>query len=276
MSPAHAGDKYYTWVDAEGRIHNSPVESPDAPHSDKNADESADKKAVTSPGASTPAATDEFLTEEQLEEKLRRYDEDNPAFYLWVDPQGGVHTQTYDADEEQEAAASDVSGDTGAIIGWDTMLAPPFRVPAEVAQSPCCEAFKSEFEKARKPLRSVQLFDPVRYRSFVTEQGNRPAWYVDIGRAAKDSSGQRFLVLRVRGASVKSSLLVLNDSFKPLYFEKTLYATEHPETWHGVAYQEMKILIEDADVSAFILYPDLKPAEELSLEVRWADGVPPF
>jgi len=260
-SSAFAGDGYYTWVDAQGRIHNTPVE--------QKATEDADvgDEAVPDGGEA------EYLTEDELQRKLEKYDEDNPSFFIYVDPQGNVRSQTYDGDAEQAAVESAVS-DEQAIIGWDTILAPPFRVAEAVTAASFCESFKGEFESAIKPLISIQLFDPVRYRSFLTGEGKRPAWYFNVG--AGQSGKQRFLVLRLRGAEVKATLIGLNAEYKPLYFERDAFSVQHPETWHGVAYQEFKILIEDSEVSSFIFYPHLKPAEDLSLEIRWNNDAPPF
>ena len=36
------------------------------------------------------------------------------------------------------------------------------------------------------------------------------------------------------------------------------------------------MLVEDKGVESFILYLDMKPAEDMSLEIRWADGYAPF
>ena len=74
-SSAFAADgEYYTWVDAQGRIHNTPVE-------DKSStSESAIKQ--DEPPSTPPGDTTEYITEEQLQRNLDQYDEDNPAFYV--------------------------------------------------------------------------------------------------------------------------------------------------------------------------------------------------
>jgi len=254
-----AGDGYYTWVDAQGRIHNDPI-SPDKSPEEK----------VSLPGDDT-----EYLTEKGVEERLKQYDEENPAFYVWTDAEGRVQTQTYDAEAEQSAAASAVADDE-AVIGWDPILAPPFRVSPAVTAGLCCEMFAGEFQEITEQFKSLQLFDPVRYRSFPTKTGKHSAWYVDIGAMPDDWRGRRFLVLRLRGAPVKASFIALNDALKPLYSEQDIALELHPETWRSIAYQEARVLIEDRDVSAFILYLDIKPAEDMSLEIRWADGYDPF
>lgn len=260
-SLAFAADgEYYTWVDAQGVIHNTLIEDIDA-----------------KPEVSPPNDDTKYRTEEQLNRDLKQYDKDNPAFYVWVDSDGVMHTEKFDSDVEQAAAAEEkISEDNEAIVGWSPILAPPFRVRKDVTEGACCEIFSDQFEFALKPYKSKQLFDPTRYRSFITGLGNRPAWYFTIGSPAKNSSGQRFLVLRVRGADISGTLIALNADFKPLHLEANLLFDRYPETWHSVAYLEAKVLIEDPDVSSFILYPDLKPAEDLSLEIRWADGTSPL
>ena len=261
--PASAGDGYYTWVDAQGRIHNTPV-----------SDKSSAKEDVASPADSKSVESEEFLTEEQLEEKIRKYNEENPSFYIWVDAQGVTRSQAYDAEAEQ-AAVDEMAEDSGAILGWDTILAVPFRVPGEVTQGACCVGFKTQFQPALKPFRSVQLFDPTRYRSFETGEGKRPAWYLEIGKVSDDNR-PRFVVLRLRGAKVSTNLVAVSSEYRPLYVEYDMPSTFVPESWHGQAYQEYKILIEDAEVTGLIVFPELKPAEDMSLEIRWASGEPPF
>ncbi|MEK9713466.1 MAG: DUF4124 domain-containing protein [Thalassolituus sp.] len=258
-SAAMAGDGYYTWVDAQGRIHNDPI-APSAKSEEK---------------ISPPGDDNEYFTEEEVQRRLEKYDEDNPAFYIWTDSEGRVQTQTYDAEAEQESATS-VVVDDDAVIGWDPLLAPPFRVAPAVTSGLCCEMFSGEFQLLTEQFKSLQLFDPVRYRSFPTKTGKHSAWYVDIGAMPSDWRGRRFLVLRLRGAPAKASLIVLNNARKPIYSEENIALESYPETWRSVPYQEARILIEDRDVSSFILYLDIKPAEDMSLEIRWADGYDPF
>ncbi|MEC8523946.1 MAG: hypothetical protein VXZ24_06880 [Pseudomonadota bacterium] len=258
-----ADGSYYTWVDAQGRIHNVPM----------NPNENSEKEP---PAESPPGDDNVYLSEQEVEERIRQYDEDNPAFYVTVEADGRVRTEVYDAEAEQNAAAEEVSDDGAVVIGWDPMLAPPFRVDPEVTAGACCESFSDQFVDVLVPFKSVQLFDPVRYRAFPTGRGNRSAWYFNVGPAAETTTGQRFLMLRLRGAPVKGRLIALNAAGKPLYHEVEMPFDTTPESWHSMAYHEYKILIEDSAVERFIFYLDLKPAEELSLEVRWADGYVPF
>lgn len=263
-SSAFAADgEYYTWVDAQGRIHNTPVE-------DKSvADQDSEPQ-------SPPGDTAEYITEQELQRNLEQYDKDNPAFYIWVDANGVMHTEKFDSAAESEAIEQEVVNDSDAVVGWSPILAPPFRVSESVTTGACCESFADQFELVLEPFDSVQLFDPTRYRSFITGMGNRPAWFFSIGKQSEKSSGQRFLILRVRGANISGTLIALNSDYKPLHLEPDLILDSHTETWHSVAYQESKVLIEDSEVAAFIFYPDLKPAEDLSLEIRWADGTSPI
>lgn len=258
-----ADGSYYTWVDAQGRIFNVPLEP------EENSKKSEE---VQSP----PGDDSVYLSEEEVEDRIRQYDEDNPAFYVTVEADGRIRTEVYDAEAEQSAAKTVVSGDTGAVIGWDPILAPPFRVNAKVTAGLCCDSFIDQFVDVLRPFKSVQLFDPIRYRAFETDNGSRSAWYFRIGDTPKQTTGQRFLVLRLRGAPVAGHLIALNDAAKPLYHEMNMSFDTTPESWHSMAYHEYKILIEDNDVHQFIFYLDMKPAEELSLEVRWADGYVPF
>lgn len=191
-----------------------------------------------------------------------------------MDAEGRMQTQTIDPEAEQEAAAS-ISSDASAAI-TDHILAPPFRLPEEATRAACCEAYADQFIDLRRQFKSLELFDPVRFRPFFTRNGNRQAWYFRIGAQSRDVFSQRFLGIRFRGSDLTPNIIALNAELKPLYQITGLSLHYVPETWRSVDYLETQILIEDPDVAAFILYPELMPSDEISVEIRWANGEPPF
>ena len=264
LLPASAGaedEKYYTWIDADGRVHNTPVS--------QTPDKSKNKSIADSP----PGDDDTYLTEEQVDQKIEDYDRDNPAFYIWMDGEGRVQTQTFDPEAEENAA---VSGNDSGVAVSDHILAPPFRLPEEVTAAACCEAYADQFEPIEREFKSLEMFSPGRYRPFYTRQGNRLAWYFRTGAVSYEGFSQRFLAIRIRGADIRPTLIALNASYEPLYQVPELTMHYIPETWRSVEYLETLILIEDPDVAAFILYPDMTPSDELSVEIRWANGESPF
>ena len=263
-------EKYYTWTDAEGRIHNTPIQQDNPDTSVPETDEPSMKPVPVSP----PGDSNVYLTEEQVDQKIEDYDAENPPFYIWMDGEGRIQSQTYDQEAEQEATAAAKQSRTA--ISADHILAPPFRLPVKVTQSACCEAYADQFGKPLTAYRSLELFNPVRFRPFYTREGNRQAWYFRIGAVSVDAFSQRMLGLRFRGSEVSATLIALNKAGKPLYQEGPLTLHYVPETWRSVDYLETLIMIEDPEVDSFILYPDQVTSDELSVEIRWADGESPF
>lgn len=185
-----------------------------------------------------------------------------------------MQSQTFDLESEQEAAAAIKQNRTN--ISADHILAPPFRLPLKATQAACCGAYSDQFGEPLTAFRSLELFNPVRFRPFYTREGNRQAWYFRIGAAPDDAFSQRLLGLRFRGSDVSATLIALNKDKKPLYQTGPLVLHYVPETWRSVDFLETLILIEDPEVDSFILYPDQTTSDDLSVEIRWADGEPPF
>lgn len=229
---------------------------------------------MSSAPLSPPGDSEVYLTEEQVDQKIKDYDEENPPFFIWMDGEGRIQSQTFDQEAEQEAAAA--VKQSRADISADHILAPPFRLPLKATQSACCGAYADQFGKPLTAFRSLELFNPVRFRPFYTREGNRQAWYFRIGAGSDQEFSQRLLGLRFRGGDVSATLIALNKDKKPLYQTGPLALHYVPETWRSVDFLETLILIEDPDVDSFILYPDQTTSDDLSVEIRWADGEPPF
>ncbi|CCU72050.1 hypothetical protein TOL_1626 [Thalassolituus oleivorans MIL-1] len=268
-SSAYAEDEYYTWIDAEGRIHNSVVPK------DTSADKSSAKKDMPAPVVGgdipkLPGDDTQYLSEDELKIQQKQDLEDKPPFYIWIDEAGIVHTEMRpEGLEDEEEAAQSVTE------SHDHIFAPPFRLDEKVQDGACCNMYEQAFIDALTPFKSRMYPDPDLLMPFALKQGDRPAWYVRIGKAGKKTSGQRFVVLRVRGEPVEASIIALNSDLKPLYFDNKLGLHEYPENWHSVAYQETRILLEDADVAAMIIYLEGATTKTMSLEVKWADGTSP-
>ncbi len=262
----YAEDEYYTWVDAEGRVHNSVV--PKNSSTEKSGVKKNIPPVIGGDIPKLPGDDTQYLSEDEFKAQQKQDLEDKPPFYIWVDEAGIVHTEMHPEGLEEEVVQNFTES-------HDHIFAPPFRLSEMVQNGACCDMYEQAFIDALTPFRSRMYPDPDLLMPFALKQGDRPAWYVRIGGAGKKTSGQRFLVLRVRGEPIEASIIALNGELKPLYFDNKLSLHQYPENWHSVAYQETRILLEDAEIAAIIIYLNSAITKTMSLEVKWADGTSP-
>lgn len=273
--------EYYTWVDEQGRVHNVPLPSNTASKLNKKPAKTASQPESSKPNdSSLTQSTDaeQYLTEEEVNQKLEEYDKDNPSFYIWVDEKGRVQTQTTDQEAEQAAQAEAKQSERGVIVGHH-FLARPFRVDQKIKDAACCEEYASQVVEVPRPYKSKEFFHLQRNWPFYTQSGNKHAWYFRVGDARSteaDDQRSRFVVLNVRGAQAKYSLIALDKAMQPLYFIPEVLFDSHSETWKSVAYQQTLMAVEDPEVANFILYLNFTPAETMSLEVVWAHAEYPL
>ena len=267
-----SSQKYYVWVDADGRVHNTPINkepSPDILTEAKDTDPLEQTSAEPS-----LLESEKYLTEEQIQQKLKDYDEENPAFYIWMDENGQVHTQNIDQDAEKEA--QEVLGkDSQAVIAHH-ILAPPFRVSEEITNALCCEEYSDQIVEIKKQHKAKELFDPKRNWPFYTRSGNKKAWYFGIGNIPNAQKQQRFMELSIHGERVEAFLIAMDAGMQPLYLLTQVEFDYYPETWKSVQYQQTMVAIEDDQVANFVLYLNMTPQTDISLEVKWANGEYPL
>lgn len=257
---ASAEQEYFTWVDAQGRIHNTPVERKEEP---AKVEVKKNQESVSS--VSSPESRSEvYLTEDQLEEKLQRERQDNPPFYTYVDPQGVVRNQTIvDSQIEVEDVVSEII--------YDHILAPPFRVSQRMSQG-CCSRYQSYFKDVIPAEKAVEFSGFLNTIPISTRFGAKQAWYFRLDNPA-DS---RVLNLKLRPADDvlinPVSVILADKQFKALYFIKDLSLLNKPSSWKGTAYSESTIKIDDVNVASVIVYfPKVAP-QGASLEVKWWHG----
>jgi len=242
-----ADNSYFTWIDAEGRIHNTPkATSSDAVGQDK-----------------TRPQTDEegsYLDESQLQQKLRQDQEDHRPFYIWVDDLGLVHSQEIPAvdtqHEDKEEKLERVS---------DHTFIPPLRVGESIRNSACCSAYRSFFSQMVTGNKPVNFSNPERSVPFSTSRGERPAWYFTLGNDGVEGD----LYIRLRQNQDDAALIALDEAYQPLYYLPRLNFQQHPETWRQDAFRETVIHIKDYDVVRFILYFPRSVPSGVTAEVEW-------
>ncbi|WP_430462465.1 hypothetical protein ACQUQU_06670 [Thalassolituus sp. LLYu03] len=245
------------WMDAEGRIHNSP-KPPSVTANEKPAGQNAEGQPAAS--ELVPELEGEAFPDEQdVQEALEQDKVNRPPFYTWVDEAGIVRNQFIPTVSEAEEQIS-------SVRAFDLILVPPLRVSDEVRESGCCAVYSGFFVKADEELKSFALKGWKNMPPFKTMRGDKPAWYWAL---KSDNKGARSLQLRLRGVSESVSLIGLDGQFKPLYFEPVLPMQSISESWSATAYHEALINIDDPDFAGFILYFPQGASEQASVEVQW-------
>lgn len=251
---ARAEQEYFTWVDEQGRIHNTA----------KPPSENAEK-----PLPEVQSQEDDFLTEEELQEKLTKEKADNPPFFTWIDAQGRLQSQEIpQVDIEVEELTQ--------LQAADHSLLPPLRVATEIRDAGCCAQYSHLFKEMISEYDSVVFSQPQMSVPFKTRSGGKPAWYFRL--TGDNGVARRTLKLYLRGTdkpeegAAPAALIALNKQLQPLYFIPQLITQRYLSTWRSEAYRESLISILDAEVSAFIIYfPESVPSSA-SLQVEWVHG----
>ncbi|WP_419810767.1 DUF4124 domain-containing protein [Bacterioplanoides sp.] len=272
-SSAYAEQEYFTWVDAQGRIHNTPVE---------RSDKSAQKTPPVSTSASASSGevqadqnpvTDNFLTEEEFEKKTEQYESDNPPFYTFVDETGRLRSQPIiDSDIVVE--------DTFTPQTFDHILAPPFRV-SKAMGAQCCQRYRNYFKEKVPPAKVVNFDGFLNVIPLVTRTGANKAWYVALDRSVNATTLFIDLGLTFRGTNTRSTntavsdpiaFIAVNRQFQALHFVPNLIRTGHEESWAGASFERSELRIEDPQVAGFVVYFPQPPADSVSMDVEWHYG----
>lgn len=162
---AHSEEGYFTWIDAQGRVHSSPVSSHknDTPPQS----EEAAKEHESTSDAQPPNDIADFESEASWQQK--QADEASPTFFVWTDAQGVTRTEPI-VQKSGEPAPSAVHQVTS-----DATFIPPLRVKPSTS---CCAAWQSlSFEelddgdeRVNRELSSAPIirFDGHTYRAWPT------------------------------------------------------------------------------------------------------------
>lgn len=162
---AHGEEGYFTWVDAQGRVHNSPVSSHnnDAP---PQAEDSAKEHEAAS-DAQPPNDIADFESEASWQQK--QADAASPKFFVWTDAQGITRTEPI-----VQKSSESTSGVVHQVTS-DATFIPPLRVKPSAS---CCAAWRSlSFEglddgdeRVNRELSSAPMirFDGRTYRAWPT------------------------------------------------------------------------------------------------------------
>ena len=255
LHPATAEPEYFTWVDAQGRIHNTPKPA--------SGNESGGGQKSPAVSAKTTGEFSEFLPEEDFDAEQKRQREEAPPFFTWIDAEGRLRNEIVPAGDSAAVVAQEISPS-------DHTLLPPLRVPASVREAGCCGIYRPYFREHLIPYKSVLFSRPELSLPLATRSGDRPAWYWTVPAVLSSASAEGSLLqLRLRGSDAPMALIALDEQFLPLHFIPSLVVQHTEATWKSVAFQESLIRVPDRDVRAFILYFPEGTHSDANLQVEW-------
>ncbi len=255
VNSAQAEPEYFTWIDAEGRIHNT-LKSESESKNPKKTPQATGQK-------SSSVAEDTYLTEDEFAAVQERVRREQPPFYTWIDAEGRLRYETIpQPSEEAQAAAAD------DVLVSDHTLLPGWRVSDAVRNSGCCGLYQAYFQEELKPFKPV-LFSRVDLSAPLrTQTGERPAWYFRLPEISPDAEDP-VLRLRLRDTDAPLALIALDAQLQPLHFIPQVERQLTEATWKAVAFYESLISIADKDVQAFILYFPAGAPARANLEVEY-------
>lgn len=254
VNSAQAEPEYFTWIDAEGRIHNT-LKS-----------EAESKKPAQAPRQqkSSSADDDTYLTEDEFAAEQERLQREQPPFYTWIDAEGRLRYETIPQPSEKAQAAAE---DADVQVSDHTLL-PDWRVAEAVRNSGCCQLYQAYFQERLQAFKPVLFSRSDLSAPLLTRNGERPAWYFRLAEQRRGDVDP-VLRLRLRDTDAPLALIALDARLKPLHFIPQMERQFTEATWKAVAFYESLISIADPDVHAFILYfPDGAPARA-NLEVEY-------
>jgi len=225
--PSLAEQKYYTWVDAQGNVHNTLIQSkPEETKSPKKEFDSAD-----------------YPSEEEYQQDLKDKPAGEKPFYTWTDAQGIIRSE----------AKPDVIIEFSATeVVYDAVFAPPFRLPDYVMQGLCCENYKQAF--TTKIAKDGSASYKVNGTEFLFKTNNTE---VAASYFSVDDFGKREILL-IKAFEIKENthfeIIALSDQYKPLYLESSVEGVFVKQTWKDLAYKKVMLEVADPEIKYLIIF----------------------
>ncbi len=243
-STSSAEQSYYTWVDAQGVIHNTAVatkpskqESTTETNAEGIIEEESEDKTKEKPVAISGT---EYKTEEELQQEIKS-GTDKP-FYTWTDADGTI----------RNSAKPDLLVEFSSTeIVYDAVFAPPFRLPEEVTNGTCCIDYKDAFKQklAVDGIASQKInSESIPYR---TQQGFTPAGYFVMASTERDIV---FIKSYKLSKNASFEVVALNSQFQPLYLASKLSGLFAEQTWKDLAYTKIMIELADPEIEYLIVF----------------------
>lgn len=245
--------EFFTWVDAQGRIHNSPVnhkkDSQNTPKQSLNKSEPDNKKEIPN---------DEYLTEEEFDSKQQQKRQESPAFFTWVDTNGQVHNQWIPAYSEKPKSGKDDLSEQY----FDEVFVKPLRLK-NTTNADCCTQYGSYFSSQLKPSLSYHFIKLKAKPAFAFANESAPAFYFNLGPS--DGHLRKLDIIQLY-SSLKPSVIALDRDLKPLYQSHSLKGVTQEKSWYQTKQIHFALQLDDADIQYLIWYYPNFIKDEKSLD----------
>lgn len=267
--PTLAEPSYYTWVDAQGVIHNTAVaEKPERNNrqasSSLKAGSSAPKSGTaeisesgdSNPNSVLPKSLQDFKTEEELQQQIKS--STDKSFYTWTDADGTIRNNTK-PDIIVEFRAPE--------IVYDAVFALPFRLPKQVTEGACCKSYEHAFKQVLEPDSAVSQKINNESVLYQTQQGSIPAGYFIVEGIEKEIV---FIKSYKLTNKANFEVVALNSQFQPLYLASKLTGLFIEQTWKDFAYTKIMLELSDPEIKYLIIFvnnDDINRARGYSLSL---------
>lgn len=231
QEPVKQEPRYYTWVDAQGIMHNTLI--------------TPQKTSQKTPQPTTKAVfdQDEFPSEEAYQQNQKDQLEAQKPFFTWTDAQGIIRSEV----------KPDVIVDFVAEeIVYDAVFAPPFRLPSYVMEGKCCENYADAFSAVAEFNGSASYLVDETLFPFQTQSGNVAAAYFVL----PELSAKEIILLKAYKLPEQSSfeVIALDKAFQPLYLGSELDGLFVEQTWKDLAYKQLMLEISDTEVAYLVVF----------------------
>lgn len=249
---SQAEPSYYTWVDANGIVHNTVVTTEEDSSALESVAEKNNPLETTSSlevdNSNIPEEYKDYKTEAELQQQIDSSD-DKP-FYTWVDGTGRIRNDPK-PDMLVEFSATEII--------YDAVFAPPFRLPEQITEGVCCIDYQDAFTQtlsfdstASQKISS----DSVLYK---TRKGFVPAGFFITNFSAKVGEGgveNSIVFIKSFKLSKEASfeVVALNSQFQPIYLASDLSGLFVEQTWKDLAYTKVMIELSDPEIEYLIIF----------------------
>jgi hypothetical protein len=225
--------RYYTWVDAQGVMHNTLITP------DKNSTEDS----LTKSKSKSNFDAGEFPSEKEYQKSIAGRTEEKKPFFTWTDAEGVVRSEI-----KPEVLIEFVAEE----VVYDAVFAPPFRLPSHVKEGQCCARYAKAFTATAEfnGSASYQVDDTL--FSFLTQSGSVSAGYFVL----PDLADKEIIVLKGYKLPSDSSfeVIALDSAYQPLYLSSKLRGIFVEQTWKDLAYKKIMLEISDAEIKYLVVF----------------------
>lgn len=246
--------EFFTWVDAQGRIHNSPV----------NKQEPSNEAKPKQP-QNTSLDSKPYLTEEEFKQQQRQDKRESPAFFTWIDENGHVHNEFVESTDIPVITPKSTDENY-----FDDTYVKTLRLEVNPNVG-CCHQYQRMFSKtllAKTPYRFMHIEANTPF-SFAGESA--PAFYIHLD-VQKAHAARTLEVIQTKFVG-KPSVIALDKNFMPLYQSHALKGVFKEQSWNQLAQTYYALEFVDPDIEFLIwYYPDAqknKNIEKMELLILW-------